>query len=513
MAGNSALTAAGKAKKDEFYTCLEDIESELIHYRDHFKGKVVLCNCDDPYESNFFKYFALNFNLLGLKKLITTCYVGSPVSHTAMRLDNWLDGKPDEKTPKNEVDDNSGRKKIPYKIEITNVGDYNNDGAVDLTDVEYLLRNDANTSTILEGRGDFRSFECIQALKEADIVVTNPPFSLFREYVALLMKYNKKFLIIGNQNALTYKEFFPLIRDNKVWLGYHSGHTLFAVPESYEIPEHIRNSDRARIRGAGYKVDDNGRLWRDLGNICWFTNLDHKKRHEPLRLYAKYDPDKYPKYDNYDAIEVSKVSEIPDDYIESMGVPSEYADRFDLESFCIVRKEVINGREYVFVKEKGCAEMDRKTISLICIGLGIPENELQWCNGAMGVPITFLEKYSLEQFNILGLDRYIEDNPNPGKRFLLRERDVRSRDHPEDRMKLICAGLGIPGAETRWCNGAMGVPITFLDKYSPKQFRIIGATESEGKGFSQGLWNPKSKIAQPVINGCRAYKRIFIKQT
>lgn len=353
MTGNRALNAASKAKKDEFYTCLENIEEELAHYREHFRDKIILCNCDDPYESNFFKYFALNFNRLGLKKLITTCYVGSPVSHTVMCLDDWLNGKPNVGTSDSEIDKKTGRKKIPYKIEITEVEDFNRDGAVDLCDVEYLLRNDANTSTILEGRGDFRSDECIQVLKEADIVVTNPPFSLFREYVAMLMKYDKKFLIIGNQNALTYKEFFPLVRENKVWLGYHSGHTLFAVPETYEIPEHMRGSDRTRIRGAGYKVDDNGRLWRDLGNICWFTNLDHKKRHEPIRLYAKYDPEKYPKYDNYDAIEVSKVSDIPEDYMESMGVPITFIDKFCPEQFEIVGfRKGADGQDLVYTRER-----------------------------------------------------------------------------------------------------------------------------------------------------------------
>lgn len=433
MVGNSALTTASKAKKDEFYTCLGDIESELDHYREHFKGKVVLCNCDDPYESNFFKYFANNFNRLGLKKLITTCYVGSPISHKAMRLDNWLNGKPDMSTPENEVDKDTGRKKIPYKIEITEVKDYNHDGAVNLTDIEYLLKNDANSSTVLKERGDFRSNECIQALKEADIVVTNPPFSLFREFVALLMKYDKKFLIIGNQNALTYKDFFPLIRDNKVWLGYHSGHTMFAVPESYEIPEHIRNSNQTRIRGAGYRVDDNGRLWRDLGNICWFTNLDHKKRHEPIRLYAKYDPEKYPKYDNYDAIEVSRVSDIPEDYMESMGVPITFIDKFCPEQFEIVGfRKGDDGQDLVFTRERESLSISedsdkKKAMTMICKDLGIPESDLHWCNGAMGVPITFLDKYSPEQFHILGLDRYIWDNPTPGKRFLLNHKETYAR--------------------------------------------------------------------------------------
>lgn len=434
MTGNRALNAASKAKKDEFYTCLENIEEELAHYREHFRDKIILCNCDDPYESNFFKYFALNFNRLGLKKLITTCYVGSPVSHTVMCLDDWLNGKPNVGTSDSEIDKKTGRKKIPYKIEITEVEDFNKDGAVDLCDVEYLLKNDANTSTILEGRGDFRSDECIQVLKEADIVVTNPPFSLFREYVAMLMKYDKKFLIIGNQNALTYKEFFPLIRENKVWLGYNSGDMSFMVPDDYEERE------------TRFWIDENGQKWRSLGTITWYTNLDHKKRHEPIRLYAKYDPEKYPKYDNYDAIEVSKVSDIPEDYMESMGVPITFMDKFCPEQFEIVGfRKGADGQDLVYTRE-------RESLSV---------------------------------------------SENPDKK---------------EAMTMICKDLGIPEEDLHWCNGAMGVPITFLDKYSPEQFQIIGATESEGKGFSEGLWNPKSKVAQPLLSGIRAYKRIFIKQ-
>lgn len=415
MASNKALNAASKAKDDEFYTRLEDINAELEHYRDHFRGKTVLCNCDDPYESNFFKYFALNFNFLGLKKLITTCYVGSPISHKVMCLDNWLDGKPETDTPDNEIDKGTGRKKVPYKIEITEVRDWNGDGAENLMDVEYLLRNDANVSTILKGNGDFRSPECVEALKEADIVVTNPPFSLFREYVAMLMKYDKKFIIIGNQNAISYKEFFPYLRDDKVWMGYNNGDMPFMVPDDY-APRETR-----------FWVGEDGQKWRSLGTIAWYTNLDIQKRHEPIRLYARYNPEKYPKYDNYNAIEVSRVSDIPEDYVESMGVPSEYADRFDADSFEIVRRGLVDGKDYVYVREKDVEGGNRVALTLICKGLGIPEVELQWCNGSMGVPITFLDKYSPEQFEILGLDRYVDDNPMPGRRFLLRERETYAR--------------------------------------------------------------------------------------
>ena len=220
---NANLHAADRAKKDEFYTQLTDIEKELKHYTEHFKNKVVFCNCDDPYESNFFKYFALNFNRLGLKRLIATCYNGSPVSGNELLLDFG-----------DTVDD---PKKIAYKVEITEVSDVNGDGAVNLADIQYLMQNDKNIISVLKGNGDFRSDECIELLKQADIVVTNPPFSLFREYLAQLVKYEKDFLIIGNVNAISYKESFLLIKENKMWLGasIHSGDREFRVPDSYPL--------------------------------------------------------------------------------------------------------------------------------------------------------------------------------------------------------------------------------------------------------------------------------------
>lgn len=225
MSNNTNLHRANKSKEDEFYTQLEDIENELKHYKKDFKDKVIFCNCDDPYESNFFKYFAMNFNTLGLKKLIATCYATSTVANTQLSLFDILD------TPERVEE------RKPYKIEITEVLDYNNDGAADLADVEYLLKNEKNTLSLLEGNGDFRSEECIELLKKADIVATNPPFSLFREYVAQLMKYDKKFIIIGSQNAITYKEIFTLFKENKMWLGYYAGDMAFTVPDSYEERE------------------------------------------------------------------------------------------------------------------------------------------------------------------------------------------------------------------------------------------------------------------------------------
>ena len=317
MAGNASLHAAEKAKQDEFYTQLEDIEKELKYYKQHFQGKVVLCNCDDPYESNFFKYFALNFNKLGLKKLIATCYDGSPVAGDELPLLFEIE----EREPK----------KIAYKVEITEVSDYNGDGAINLSDVQYLIQNDKNVLSLLKGNGDFRSQECIELLKEADIVVTNPPFSLFRDFVALLMAYKKQFLIIGNQNALTYRDIFHYLKDNEMWLGCKFGDMSFRVPDYFEP------------RATRFWVDESGQKWRSLGTICWFTNLDNQKRHEELVLYKHYSPDEYPHYDNYDAIEVSKVSDIPCDYDGIMGVPITFMDKHNPYQFEIIGMGEDNG--------------------------------------------------------------------------------------------------------------------------------------------------------------------------
>ena len=314
MAKNNNLHNAKKAKNDEFYTRLEDIEKEMCHYREHFRGKVIYCNCDDPKESNFFKFFSLQFEFLGLKKLISTGY-----------------------------------KENGHGVAYIYEGDKN----------ENNLPDDSEIRTYeLQGNGDFRSEECIEFLKEADVVVTNPPFSLFREVVAQLVEYNKKFLLLGNNNAITYKEIFPLIMSNKMWLGYSNNKTMeFVLSDSYEKWDRI----------------ENGKKIGKVPAISWFTNLEHDHRNRPLDLTQRYDPRYYPKYDNYDAIECSKVMDIPRDY-----------------------------------------------------------------------------------------------------------------------------------------DGVIGVPITFLDKYCPNQFRIIGCTESEGKGFSNGLW--LGGVSQPMINGKRIYKRLFIQK-
>ena len=382
MAGNSNLHDSSRNKQDEFYTNLQLIEDELKHYRAHFKGKRVLCNCDDPYESNFFKYFAMNFNALGLKSLTATCYATSPVVYTQLDLFGGdfnaearsrplrVGATHGEATKPSEAsaERRRGRKgkkegKTPYKIVITEVKDENGDGRVDLADVEWLIKNRKNVLTKLKGDGDFRSKECVALLDEADIVVTNPPFSLFREYMAQLMEHKKQFLIIGNMNAVTYREIFPLIKDNKVWLGNKSGHFWFKVPPHYEE------------KATDFKIDEAGQKWRRMGNICWFTNLDFEKRHEKMLLWKKYTPEEYPKYDNYDAIEVGKTADIPCDW-----------------------------------------------------------------------------------------------------------------------------------------DGAIGVPITFMSQYNPEQFEIVGATESEGVGFSAGLWSSESETAQPLIGVIRKYKRIFIRR-
>ncbi|MCL5675547.1 MAG: adenine-specific methyltransferase EcoRI family protein [Patescibacteria group bacterium] len=343
---NKNLHMARTAKTDEFYTQLVDIEKELKHYKDQFRGKIVYCNCDDPFESNFFKYFAANFKEFRLKKLIATSFSGSPITGKQLSLLE-MEGLRNEK------------KKEPLKIEINEVPDTDKDGTIDINDVRQLLKRDKNTVMPLKDGGDFRSDECIKLLKQADIVVTNPPFSLFREYVGQLMKNNKKFLILGNQNAIIYKEIFKFIKENKLWLGYDNGGTKwFEVPIDYDIPTESR------------KKIINGVKYFSMGSIMWFTNLDTKRRHEELTLYKKYSPEEYPNYDNYNAIEVSRFYDIPMDYKGVMGVPVTLLDRYNPDQFEIVgsnrgvdqdpnrvygRGSFLNGRETfkrLFIKNK-----------------------------------------------------------------------------------------------------------------------------------------------------------------
>jgi modification methylase ecoRI len=289
---NNNLAKAKKNKNDEFYTQLVDIENELKHYKNHFKDKTVYCNCDDPRVSNFFHYFSYNFENLGLKKLITTCY-----KNQDMEL----------------FSQNSSERAIYLEYN----GDKNGDKVPNPTEIGIKL---------LKGDGDFRSPESIELLKQADIVVTNPPFSLFREYVAQLVEYNKKFLIIGDQNAIAYKEIFKLIKENKIWLGVDNGGTKwFQVPNHYNIKTESR------------KKTENGIQYFSKGSIVWFTNLDHDKRHENLILYKTYNETEYPKYDNYDAINVDKTADIPIDYQGAMGVPITFLDKYNPEQFEIIK--------------------------------------------------------------------------------------------------------------------------------------------------------------------------------
>lgn len=310
---NKNLNQARNAKKDEFYTQLVDIENELRHYKEHFKDKVVLCNCDDPRISNFFHYFSYNFEKLGLKKLITTCY-------------------------KNQERDLFSQNDSERAIWLEYNGDKNNNRVPDPDEIGI---------NYFQGDGDFRSKECIELLRQADIVVTNPPFSLFREYVAQLIEYDKKFIIIGHQNAITYREIFPLIKENKIWLGYGfkggAGHFISKYEDTATAGDHREGMIR-------------------VSGVNWFTNLEINKRHENLILFKQYTPEEYPKYDNYDAINVDKTADIPVDY-----------------------------------------------------------------NGVMGVPITFLDKYNPEQFEIIGIDRYVQDNPRYGHRFTINDKEIYAR--------------------------------------------------------------------------------------
>ena len=298
MAQNPNLHAAKRAKKDEFYTQLSDIENELAHYRAHFRDKVVYCNCDDPRVSNFFTFFSKQFEFYGLRKLITTCY-------------------------KNQQPDLFSQHDSERAVYLEYAGDQDGNRRPDPHEIAV---------TPLRGDGDFRSSECIELLKEADIVVTNPPFSLFREYVAQLMEYDKKFLIIGSMNAVTYKEIFPLIKENRVWLGYGlSGQDmLFDVPKDY-----AQELVATKKEGSAYRIVY-GVVKGRLGNACWFTNLPHKKRNEELILYKNYSPEEYPHYDNYDAIEVSKTKEIPQNWGGAMGVPITFLDKYNPDQFEIL---------------------------------------------------------------------------------------------------------------------------------------------------------------------------------
>lgn len=379
MAKNADLSNAKNAKKDEFYTQLKDINAEMIHYEKQFKEKTVLMNCDDPTWSNFWRYFHIEFERLGLKKIIATHYKCDEIASYKMEYE----GGDDENF------------KIGVKTDLTQ-------------------------------NGDFRSSECIDLLKEADIVVTNPPFSLFREYITLLMKHGKQFIIIGNVNALTYKEVFPLIKDNKVWFGasIHSGDRKFYVPDDYPLS------------AAGCGTDSDGHRFIRVKGVRWYTNMDYNARHIDLKttyFYSKKEqlyPELYPKYDNYDAINVDKTAEIPMDYYEAMGVPITYMDKFNPEQFEIIgvdfdltspieldNDKTGTGRFYVTrEKERAFILSNRDTqeeIKNILINdIGVPENQIEYRNGVMGVPITFFDRYNPEQYIIIGLTASWDETSN-----------------------------------------------------------------------------------------------------
>lgn len=420
MAKNIGLSKAKDAKKDEFYTSYDDIQLEINHYEDKFKGKTVLCNCDDPFESNFCKFFLRNFNYLGLKRLICTSYSTSPIIGRQMTLFDLMNEP---------VIMGNG-----YVMDIKEVPMANGRGISD-EDIDSLLKSKKRGVKKLKGDGDFRSDECIEYLKQADVVVTNPPFSLFREYVAQLVQYKKDFLIIGNVNAITYKEIFPLIKNNKLWLGasIHSGDRKFYVPDDYPL------------KASGCGVEPDGRKFIRVKGVRWFTNLDYAIRHEELVLYKRYygNEEDYPRYDNYDAINVDKTADIPKDYFEDMGVPITYMDKYNPEQFDVVGSDfdlanpvdLGNGKRGTgrFYLEKtldndensGHTLTDRQTDSLSVSTVALSSDAR--CNGVMGVPITFLDKYNPDQFVIVGLDRYVADNPRYGHRFTIDGRETYAR--------------------------------------------------------------------------------------
>ena len=425
MAKNENLHKAKDAKKDEFYTQYEDIQNELNHYEQHFKGKTVLCNCDDPFESNFCKFFLRNFNYLGLRRLICTSYDTSPVVGEQLSLFD------DENEP---VVRGHG-----YVMDIKEVPMANGRGVSD-EDIDALLKSKKRGVKKLKGDGDFRSEECIEYLKEADIVVTNPPFSLFREYVAQLMTYNKSFLIIGNVNAITYKEIFPLIKDNKLWLGasIHSGDRKFYVPDDYPL------------HAAGCGIDKNGRKYIRVKGVRWFTNLDYAIRHEELVLYKKYygNEEEYPHYANYDAINVNKVADIPCDYFEEIGVPITYLDKHNPEQFEIIGASRWMGKPMSEIASKG---------SYVAGGV------------RFYLPETCSQSVNVERERESRRSAARQQAPLP---LPLRQNRYQTQSTDDCMTELL---------SREKCSGIIGVPITFLDKYNPDQFEIIGCADYTGK--------------------------------
>ena len=420
---NSNLHSAKKAKNDEFYTQLSDIEKELRHYKKHFRDKTVFCNCDDPEWSNFWQYFSLNFDRLQLRRLIATHY---EIDKQSYMLEMWRD--------------DSG---VHTKI---------------------------NT---LRQNGDFRSHESIALLQQADIVVTNPPFSLFREYVAQLMEYEKKFLIIGSKNAITYKEFFPLLKDNKVWIGYN-------LVKSFGQPDGT---------------------FKTFGNIGWYTNLDIPKRHEPLIMVKRYDPEAYPHYDNYDAINCDKVADIPMDYFESWGVThADYAllnavewevTREDAE-----RKWIIPASGALRQALNEHSEGYREIIEAALTGA-------LYCNGEVGVPITVCDELNPEQFEIIGNGGSYKGEGSVADALYVTHTHTHTHTHTPNAGRSSNES-SYADVRCKYCSGIIGVPVTFLDKFCPEQFALLGH-EHDLNG------NGGTGITQFESNGKGYYKRLLVR--
>ena len=394
QAKNDNLHKAKTAKNDEFYTTKESIETELKHYWPHFKGKIIYCNCDDPYESEFFKYFMIRFNLLGLKGLYATCYEGSQVSQHQLQ-----------------VFDDEDRYGIPYKIEIYQK-DINellaeNNGTLSQETIQLYIKKHKKAEQ-LKGDGSFDSPECIELLKKADIICSNPPFSRFRSYCELLQTYQKNFIIWGNNNAITYKEIFPLIKENKMWLGYTANKTcVFKMPPSYEKWDEKLTA----------KYND-GFKYGKVPSISVFTNLDIPKRHEDLIIWKKYSPEEYPHYDNYDAINVDKVAEIPCDYCESWGLYPEEYEVLDKTQWEEVRRERKDDTELIYVIPAKDTEL-RQALHEHSEGY---KEEIEhvlaksiYCNGCMGVPITVTDKLNPEQFEIVNANTIKNKENVPNK--------------------------------------------------------------------------------------------------
>ena len=489
---NENLHKAKEAKNDEFYTQLNDVADELRHYKEHFKGKVVFCNCDDPTSSAFWKYFHLNFEHLGLKKLIATHY---------------------------------DKEKPTYKMEYEG-GDDN--------DIE------TGVKTPLEGNGDFRNQECIDLLKETDIVVTNPPFSLFREYVSVLEEHNKKFLIIGNPNAVTYKEFFPLLKENKVWIGAKpwSSEMYFGVPE--EQADYLVKNKK---EGSAYVIR-NGQILGRAATL-WFTNLDIKKRHEKLILWKSYTPAEFPEYDNYDAINVDKVSNIPCDYCESWEVTEEEFKNFPADEWEITREGELDGKKSFFIIPAANTEL-RKLLHEHAAEYKEEIEKSIWKNIQKNIiasdDITTAEAGDLPKQVLQRsgrssdyLPRQIQSGtiPDCRKRIFtcsrqrprihswkenvqpdihtegivmeslecqspsltsITQHSLKSLEQQSQKEKDSATDYGLQSQESRsllstnseningclqerYCNGITGVPITFLDKYNPEQFEIVNAND------------------------------------